>query len=101
MKKLALLATLTLLSACNSNRSAAEDAVRESLKDPDSAKFGDFSFNEKTQKGCLTVNAKNEMGGYTGDQQAHVMKTEEGWVTVAIADIPASLCRKAQDTVTE
>lgn len=90
---------LTLLSACDGNRSGAEEAVRNVLKDPDSAKFGDFYYNEKTKKGCLAVNAKNSMGGYTGEQQAYVTQTENGWENNGIADIPAASCREIQDWV--
>ncbi len=81
------------LAACDRNKSGAEDAVRNALKDPDSAKFGDFYFNPKNGRGCLTVNAKNSMGGYTGNQQAYVKKTDAGWENVGIADIPMDSCR--------
>ncbi|KMS55944.1 hypothetical protein [Sphingobium cupriresistens] len=87
-----VVATLTL-AACDRNRSAAEDAVRGSLKDPDSAKFGDFYYNEKTKKGCLTVNARNSMGGYTGDQQAYVEPGDKGWLTIGFADVSQESCR--------
>lgn len=97
MKKLALFGMLALLSACDRNRSGAEDAVRGALIDPDSAKFGEFYFNEKTQRGCLAVNAKNSMGGYTGEQQAYVEKTDDGWVAMRTSAIPSSLCRHIQD----
>ncbi|EAP6367367.1 hypothetical protein EI752_27295 [Salmonella enterica] len=54
-----------------------EDAIRENLKDPDSAKFYDFTpprkevmvENKKFVYGyssCVFVNAKNSYGGYTG-----------------------------------
>lgn len=85
-------ATLTL-TACDRNRSAAEDSVRQSLKDPSSAQFGDFYYNEKTKRGCLTVNAKNSMGGYTGDQQAYVEPSDNGWLTIGIADLSQGSCR--------
>lgn len=53
-------------------------AVLASLKDPDSAKFGKMTLvNER--KACLTVNAKNALGGYTGDQQAYLMKSDDKW----------------------
>lgn len=77
-KKLCALAIPLALAAC-SGRSGAERAVREALKDPDSAKFGEFYFNGKTGKACLTTNAKNSMGGYTGDSQSHVVKDKDGW----------------------
>ncbi|WCP12750.1 hypothetical protein sphantq_01153 [Sphingobium sp. AntQ-1] len=59
-----VVATLTL-AACDRNRSAAEDTVRESLKDPDSAKFGDFYYNEKTQK-CGSACKKDPVSGVIG-----------------------------------
>lgn len=54
-----------------------EDAIRENLKDPDSARFYDFTpprkevmvENKKFVYGysaCVFVNAKNSYGGYTG-----------------------------------
>ena len=87
------LACILSLSACDRARHNAEAVVRENLKDPDSAKFGEFYFNEKTGKGCLTVNARNSMGGYTGDQQAYVRRTDKGWETYEIAEISADSCR--------
>ncbi|KZC74976.1 hypothetical protein [Sphingobium yanoikuyae] len=88
-----MVATMTLC-ACDRNKSGAEDAVRQALKDPESGKFGAFYFNGKTKKGCLTVNAKNSMGGYTGDQQAYVQQSDEGWLTIGIADVSQDSCRR-------
>lgn len=77
-KKLCALAIPLALAAC-SGKSGAEKAVRDVLKDPDSAKFGEFYFNSKTGKACLTTNAKNSMGGYTGDSQSQLVKDKDGW----------------------
>lgn len=99
MKKIVLFGMLAMLSACNSNRSTAEDAVRERLKDPESAKFSEFSYNEETKKGCLTVNAKNSMGGYTGEQQAYLKMVDGQWFVSSIDADPVSLCRTIQDYV--
>lgn len=66
------------LTACG-DRSGAEETVRQALKDPESARFGDFYYNAKTKKGCLGVNAKNSMGGYTGFTQFHLRKDDQGW----------------------
>ena len=95
MRRFTLLATLCLLAACDRNKGGAEEAVRENLKDPDSAKFGDFYYNDKTHKGCLAVNAKNSMGGYTGYQLALVEKTGNGWQVSGINDVSLDICRKA------
>lgn len=95
MKNLALALLFALaLTACDRDRHGAEEITREALKDPESARFGDFYFNPQTKKGCLTVNAKNSMGGYTGDQQSYVEKTDKGWENVGIADIPVDSCRR-------
>lgn len=94
MKHVITLAAAALtLTACNSMKSGAEKAVRADLNDPESARFGDLYFNEKTKKGCLTVNAKNAMGGYTGNQQAYVQKTDSGWETHGIGNLPLESCR--------
>jgi len=97
MKKLALVALLATLSRCGGNRSGAEEAVRAILKDPESARFGNFYYNDKTHKGCLTVNARNSMGGYTGDQQAYVEKGKDGWKSDYISDVSLDICRSIQD----
>lgn len=97
MKKptlVAAVAALCLLSACSLNRNGAENAVRDVLKDPDSAEFGEFYYNSSTQKGCLIVNAKNSLGGYTGDQMAFVIKTEEGWVVERIFETSMEGCQR-------
>jgi hypothetical protein len=88
------LACLTSLVACNGAKSGAEAAVRESLKDPGSAKFGDFYYNDEKKRGCLTVNARNSMGGYTGDQQAYVQRGDSGWEVYGIAEITQTMCRE-------
>ena len=59
--------------ACGGDEAATKKkAVLGSLKAPGSAKFGKFSLAGKNGE-CLTVNAKNSMGGYTGDQQAYLI----------------------------
>ena len=82
------------LPGCDSTRSGAEAAVLENLKDPDSAQFGEFYYNPDTGRGCLSVNAKNSLGGYTGDQQAYVRNTADGWENVDIVDKSQDFCRQ-------
>jgi len=72
MKKiLTTLMFCLLITACSSDESEIKSVVRASLKDPESARFGrlsntitaiDFKFV------CIYVNAKNSMGGYTGEK---------------------------------
>jgi hypothetical protein len=80
------------LAGCGGMKNGAEAAVRESLKDPDSAQFGQFYFNEKTQKGCMEVNAKNSFGGYGEEQEAFLIHTSEGWTVDDIAHVAHDGC---------
>jgi hypothetical protein len=45
---------------------AAQQAVRERAKDPDSVKFGRVVKIGDKGGGCIEYNAKNSFGGYTG-----------------------------------
>lgn len=49
---------------------AMRKAVREKLKDPDSAQFGKPLIFKN--RGCIEVNSKNSYGGYTGATTAHL-----------------------------
>lgn len=92
-KKLCALAIPLALAAC-SGRSGAEKAVRDMLKDPDSAKFGEFYYNSKTGRACLTTNAKNSMGGYTGDSQSQLEKDNSGWHYAGDTQMSQADCRE-------
>lgn len=76
-----------LLAACGGAESDSKRAVLGRLKDPDSAKFGKFT-QVNGKHACLTVNARNSMGGYTGDQQARLIKHDKGWEVVVIDEMP-------------
>lgn len=89
------------LAGCNSMQRDAEALVRENLKDPDSARFGTFYYNEKTKKACLTVNAKNSMGGYTGDKQVLLSRLDDRWGYVAEHEISLDDCRRAHADATD
>jgi hypothetical protein len=69
-------------SWAQANGAGIRSALRQELIDPDSAKFGKLTMVGK-DKACLTVNSKNRMGGYTGNQQAY-MYTEKGKWRVAL-----------------
>lgn len=48
-----------------------QEGLRRSLKDPESARFGQMMAGVDAKGGttvCLLVNAKNSYGGYTGDK---------------------------------
>lgn len=88
-----------LLIACGGAESDAKTAVLNSLKDPDSAKFSKFT-NINDKAACLTVNARNSMGGYTGDQQASLIKQEGKWIVVGIDNFAHELCVKIMSDFT-
>lgn len=92
-KKIICALALPLALAGCGQRSAAEKAVREAMKDPDSAKFGTFYYNSKTGKACLTTNAKNSLGGYTGDSQSELLRDKEGWHYVSDGEESPADCR--------
>jgi hypothetical protein len=60
------------VSLSKSQLIAIQKAVRASLKDPESARFGSIGAT-KSDKGVITacgmVNAKNSFGGYTGEKE--------------------------------
>lgn len=84
---LTLLGGALLLAAC-SNTSAIQEAVKENLLDPDSAKFGDiieYTSDDGDKRACVEVNAKNRMGGYVGDKVFLAMQTESGgWAAMSL-----------------
>jgi|TARA_R100000049_G_C1956050_1_gene111133 hypothetical protein len=85
---------LILMTGC-SEEARVEEAAREYLIDPDSARFGKITIL-KTDEGegaCVTANAKNRMGGYTGDQQIVLEKGEDGeWQAKAHVAVPHDTC---------
>ena len=86
-----LIFTALLLSACGSAESDAKRAVLERLKDPDSAKFGKFT--QVTDKGaCLTVNARNSMGGYPGAKEAMLYKQDDRWSVLTFEKVSHEAC---------
>lgn len=96
MKRMIVLAALAMLGGCGEEK-AAQQAVLEVLKDPDSAKFGEFYYNSDTKKACLSVNAKNSMGGYTGEKQVLLVNGEMGWQYVYENDLSPESCKEDAD----
>lgn len=84
MKFIVIAIMAVSMSGCGEDRKI-QDAVRANLIDPDSAKFGKLTLvNEK--RACMTVNSKNTMGGYTGNQEAFMMKSEKKWQVINITN---------------
>lgn len=69
-----ILAITVGIAGCDSPAfdSSIEKAVRAKLKDPDSAKFENAIVVQT--RACISVNAKNSYGGYTGATIAHLEK---------------------------
>jgi len=69
VERLAALEKLQPVTLTVAQKVAVEAAVRSSMKDPDSARFGGFVAG-KSKDGTITVcgwvNAKNSFGGYVG-----------------------------------
>lgn len=98
MKFIVITFIVLSMSGCELNQFTEEgkmqEAVLGSLKDPDSAKFGKMT-KANESNACLTVNAKNSMGGYTGDQQAYLIKSKNKWEVLQIdGDLGHDMCIK-------
>lgn len=78
------------LIGCSSDK-ALKEAVLDTLKDPDSAKFGEITY-VGDGAACVTVNAKNAMGGYTGNQQAFMQKSGGKWHSLGVHESSVSSC---------
>lgn len=89
---LALIACLGVVG-CNDG-SKIEQAVRENLNDPDSAKFRGLTVSEDGRMACISWNAKNMMGGYGQWKFARLEEKESGWFVENI-EIPESQCSEA------
>lgn len=88
-----------LISACsNSPETDAQKAVLSRLTDPDSAKFGEFTIANE-HSACLGVNAKNKLGGYTGEQQALLIRGPIGWEVADISRVDQTTCLSIANSI--
>jgi hypothetical protein len=90
MRKFLLVGIFCTVAACTN--SAVKDAVLEDLIDPESARFGEISYSKDGNHACVEVNAKNRMGGYTGDQQMFVDRADGEWTAGYSLDISHDQC---------
>lgn len=58
----------------------AQNLVKKSLFDPESARFSEVKYVRKTAAVCGLVNGKNKDGGYVGEKDFYV--TKEGEVNI-------------------
>lgn len=82
MNKIAIFVLFSLaLYGCN-EESKVQDAVRNNLKDPDSAKFERLFVSKDGTRACVNWNAKNGFGGYGGWSTAELMHDADAWTVV-------------------
>lgn len=82
MKKIFVLVPLVLMLAACGEESDVKKAVSATLIDPDSAKYGEFT-KVGDNGACITVNAKNRLGGYTGNSEAFLIKIKDHWIVAS------------------
>jgi hypothetical protein len=90
---LTVFAVALLCTNCANAREAstgAKKAVRDSLKDPYSARFG--AFTQIGDEACITVNAKNVYGGYVGDRQVSLYLSDGKWVVANFLELTHKEC---------
>lgn len=63
-----IIVALCLLLSTGCTQHKVESQVKELLRDPQSARFGEITISKDGLVACGTVNAKNGMGGYAGEQ---------------------------------
>ncbi len=90
-KNLFIVSSVALILGCGGDEGEIKKITIQNLKDPDSAKFGDVQIIEN-RLACLTVNAKNSMGGFTGNQLAFLRKEGGKWEFYFIEDFPKDMC---------
>lgn len=84
------LSIVAFLSIYILEKSTAKDAVLKRLKDPSSAIFGEYT--RIGDKACLGVNAKNSMGGYVGERQARLFRSDGKWLISGFEEADHTQC---------
>ena len=79
---------LLLVAGCDRTESDIKQAVRERLFDPASAIFGEVHISRNGNQACVAFNSKNQVGGYTGEQEALVERSQDGrWSLTRDAEV--------------
>lgn len=55
------------------------NTVRKAMNDPESAIFNNVTYSRESGATCGYVNAKNKLGGYTGNRSFVILKTGVIW----------------------
>lgn len=77
------------MSGC-SEQSSVEKAVQYHLKDPSSAEFRDYIASDGNKYACISWNARNGFGGYTGWEVAYLEKNGDEWGVRSMRHEPCS-----------
>ena len=94
-KSLSVLFILLSLTGC-SEQSSIENAVRENLRDPESAQFKNTVVSKNSTQACVEWNSKNSFGGY-GNWDVALLKKDNGLWTVSEMQVPSKrihMCSK-------
>jgi len=81
----------TVRPADSAERILITQAVRRSLIDPESARFGDV-FVLPNKHACVAVNAKNRFGGFTGTRMAFAGMFKGAWHPMVVHDVTIDKC---------
>jgi hypothetical protein len=85
-------AGVMLIKQFNSPTKIIKQTVLSTLRDPESAKFGPIAI--QGQDACITVNAKNGYGGYTGEQGVWLHQNNQGvWFVRNTTAINYEVCK--------
>jgi hypothetical protein len=81
----------TVRPATNSEKLRVSEAVKQSLIDPESARFGDV-FVLPNKHACIATNAKNQLGGYVGFRMAIASILQGAWQPLGIYNVTLEKC---------
>lgn len=79
--------------ATPAERAAIIASVKKELIDPTSPIFGELGIVGETA--CITVNAKNRLGGYTGNKEILAVRINGKWSSGGSFPLPHALCLSA------
>jgi hypothetical protein len=94
MKKWIILMAVLVSVACNSEKSAIKEALKESLDDPGSLIIDKVVTSEDSRRACIKYNSKNKFGIYVGEKTVVLKKISTRWA-VQDTDVYASSCTNA------
>lgn len=89
------LLTLLVLTSCgDNNKEAIQAAIKDRLKDPNSAQFKSVAISESGKRACTVWNSKNSFGGYGDWQVSELVNDGSRWI-IAKMDGSESNCSES------